>query len=173
MSNNPIAMASDHAGFEQKGHLVTWLRGLGFEVYDLGPASDQRVDYPDYAALVAHEVASGKAARGILVCGTGIGMAIAANKTRGIRAANITDVRFAALAREHNDINVLALSGRFVDEETNMRIVAAFLDTAFGEGRHAERVEKIQRLESKPQETDPAALAAGMAIGSATHFPFS
>jgi ribose 5-phosphate isomerase B len=144
MGNNPVAIASDHAGFEQKQQLATWLSGLGFEVHDLGPATDERVDYPDYAAKVAREVASGAAARGILVCGTGIGMAIAANKHRGIRAANITSPPFATLAREHNDANVITLSGRFVNLETNRQIVNNFLVTPFGEGRHADRVRKIE-----------------------------
>jgi ribose 5-phosphate isomerase B len=147
MRNNPVAIASDHAGFEQKQQLASWLRELGFEAHDLGPATNERVDYPDYASLVAKEVASGGAARGILVCGTGIGMAIAANKWRDIRAANITNPHFAVLAREHNDANVLTLSGRFVDLDTNKQIVSNFLATDFGEGRHAGRVEKIRGLE--------------------------
>jgi ribose 5-phosphate isomerase B len=148
MQNNPVAIASDHAGFEQKQQLTIWLRGLGFEVYDLGPSADERVDYPDFADLVAVVVASGAVARGILICGTGIGMAIAANKRYGIRAANVTAPQFATLAREHNDVNVIALSARFVDLETNKQIVNNFLATEFGEGRHAERVKKIQRLEA-------------------------
>jgi ribose 5-phosphate isomerase B len=144
MKNNPVAIASDHAGFEQKQQLADWLCDLGFEVHDLGPAADERVDYPDYAAKVAGEVASGAAARGILVCGTGIGMAIAANKYRSVRAANITTPDFAVLAREHNDANVLAISGRFVDLDTNKRIVTNFLTTPFGEARHTARVQKIE-----------------------------
>jgi ribose 5-phosphate isomerase B len=146
-ANSPIAIASDHAGFEQKQQLAAWLEERGLEVQDLGPASDERVDYPDYAVLVAKAVAARNAAFGVLVCGTGIGMAIAANKLEGIRAANVTSPRFAALAREHNNANVIALSGRFVDLETNKQALAAFLSTPFGEGRHAERVKKIQKLE--------------------------
>jgi ribose 5-phosphate isomerase B len=149
-ANTPLAIASDHAGFEQKQQLTAWLVECGFEVQDLGPASDERVDYPDYAALVANAVVRGGAAFGILVCGTGIGMAIAANKLGGIRAANVTSPRFAALAREHNDANVIALSGRFVDLETNKQALTAFLSTPFGKGRHAERVKKIRGLEQKP-----------------------
>lgn len=143
-----ISIASDHAGFQQKTALAAYLRELGHQVADLGPDTDGRVDYPDFAALVAHDVAQGKADRGVLVCGTGIGMAVAANKVRGIRAANVTSPEFAALAREHNDANVIALSGRFVDEETNCRILDAFLVTDFGGGRHADRVAKISALES-------------------------
>lgn len=143
-----LSIASDHAGFAQKQMLVGYLAEAGHDVLDLGPDSDDRVDYPDFAQKVAHSVASGETERGVLVCGTGIGMAVAANKVRGIRAANVTTPEFAALAREHNDANVVTLSGRFVDEETNRAIVDAFVATPFGGGRHAGRVEKIARLEA-------------------------
>lgn len=143
-----ICIASDHAGFDQKRNLADYLRGAGHEVVDLGPDSADRVDYPDFAALVARAVASGECARGVLVCGTGIGMAIAANKVHGVRAANVVTSEFAALSREHNDANVVTLSGRFVSEEENRRILDAFLGTEFGGGRHAARVEKIMALES-------------------------
>ncbi len=142
-----ICIASDHAGFEQKQKLAEYLRGCGHEVADLGPASEDRVDYPDYAALVARAVAAGECERGVLVCGTGIGMAIAANKVRGVRAANVVAPELAALAREHNDANIIALSGRFVSEEVNERILDVFFATDFGGGRHAARVEKIMALE--------------------------
>jgi ribose 5-phosphate isomerase B len=142
-----IAIASDHAGFEQKQQLAAWLVGQGLDVHDLGPETDERVDYPRFAALVAEEVAGGAADLGVLVCGTGIGMAIAANKTDGIRAANVTSPAFAALAREHNDANVITLSGRFVDVATNKAILAGFLDATFGGGRHADRVALIHALE--------------------------
>ena len=143
-----LGIASDHAGFAQKQMLAAHLSALGHEVLDFGPDSDDRVDYPDYAAAVARSVAAGEVERGILVCGTGIGMAIAANKIRGVRAANVTTPEFAALAREHNDANVVTLSGRFSSEETNRAIVEAFLSTDFGGGRHAGRVEKIAQLET-------------------------
>jgi ribose 5-phosphate isomerase B len=142
-----VAIASDHAGFEQKQQLAAWLAARGLDVRDLGPATDERVDYPLFAALVAEEVAGGAADLGVLVCGTGIGMAMAANKTDGIRAANITSPAFAALAREHNDANVITLSGRFVDVATNEAILAGFLDATFGGGRHADRVALIRALE--------------------------
>ena len=143
-----VAIASDHAGFEQKQLLAAYLaEDLAQDVLDLGPDSDDRVDYPDFANKVAHAVANGDAEYGVLVCGTGIGMAIAANKVRGVRAANVVTPEFAALAREHNDANVIALSGRFVSEETNERILNAFLTTDFGGARHAGRVEKIMALE--------------------------
>lgn len=142
-----ISIASDHAGFEQKQALRDYLAEKGCEVVDRGPDTDDRVDYPDFAALVAHDVADGAADFGVLVCGTGIGMAVAANKIHGIRAVNCITEQFAELAREHNDANVLTLSGRFVALEDNERILDAFLSTAFGGGRHAGRVAKIMALE--------------------------
>lgn len=142
-----VSIASDHAGFEQKQMLVSYLQDNGHEVIDRGPDNDDRVDYPDFAAMVARDVVEGVAERGVLVCGTGIGMAIAANKVHGIRAANVTSAEFAALAREHNDANVITVSGRFVAEEENRAIVKTFLETPFGGGRHAGRVEKIMKLE--------------------------
>lgn len=142
-----ISIASDHAGFEQKQELAAYLAECGHEVLDRGPADDGRVDYPDFAKLVARDVVQGAAERGVLVCGTGIGMAIAANKVHGIRAANVTSAEFAALSREHNDANVVTVSGRFVSLDENKRILDAFAATEFGGGRHAGRVEKIMALE--------------------------
>ena len=142
-----VSIASDHAGFEEKELLVGYLRELGHEVVDRGPENDSRVDYPDYAALVAADIATGEAERGVLVCGTGIGMAIAANKVDGIRAANVTSSEFAALSREHNDANILTVSGRFVTDEVNRAIVKTFLETDFAGGRHTGRVEKIMALQ--------------------------
>ena len=142
-----ISIASDHAGFEEKQTLVGYLKDLGHVVIDLWPDSDNRVDYPDFAKLVADDVATGSADRGVLVCGTGIGMAVAANKVHGIRAANVTSPEFAALAREHNNSNIVTVSGRFVSDETNRAIVKTFLETDFGGGRHAGRVAKIMDLE--------------------------
>ena len=144
-----VAIASDHAGFEQKQLIADHLRASGAEVLDLGPDTDDRVDYPDFAEKVADAVVAGEADRGVLVCGTGIGMAIAANKIHGIRAANVVSADFAALAREHNDANVITVSGRFVDVDTNYQIVDTFLKTAFGGGRHAGRVEKMTMLEQR------------------------
>ncbi|MBS5451575.1 MAG: ribose 5-phosphate isomerase B [Coriobacteriia bacterium] len=142
-----IAIASDHAGFEQKQQLVPFLKELGNEVIDLGPEDAERVDYPDYAVKVAHAVAQGEADRGVLVCGTGIGMALAADKVRGIRASSITSPEFADLARRHNDLNVITLSGRFVSLEENKRILKVFLVSEFEGGRHAQRVAKIMALD--------------------------
>lgn len=144
-----ISIASDHAGFEQKQLLAAYLSEQGHEVADRGPVNDDRVDYPDFAELVARDVAQGDADYGVLVCGTGIGMAVAANKVRGIRAVNVINTQFAELAREHNNANVVTLSGRFVELAENERILDAFLSTDFGGGRHAGRVEKIMALEAK------------------------
>ena len=141
-----VSIGSDHAGFEQKQALVDYLLGKGIEVIDRGPDSDDRVDYPDYAVPVARDVAEGATDYGVLVCGTGIGMAMAADKVPGVRAANIITSEFAALCREHNDANVITLSGRFVPLEENERILDTFLATDFGGGRHAGRVEKIMAL---------------------------
>ena len=142
-----IAIASDHAGFEQKQALVEFLAGLGHEVSDLGPDTADRVDYPDFAVKVAHAVAGGQADRGVLVCGTGIGMALAADKVAGVRAANIVSPEFADLCRRHNDANVITLSGRFVSLEENERILKVFLASEFEGGRHAQRVAKIMALD--------------------------
>ena len=142
-----ISIASDHAGFEQKQALVGYLASKGHDVIDRGPDCDDRVDYPDYAARVAHDVVDGMAERGVLVCGTGIGMAMAADKVPGVRAANIINSEFAALCREHNDANVITLSGRFVPLEENERILDTCFTTDFGGGRHAGRVEKIMALD--------------------------
>ena len=143
-----ISIGSDHAGFAQKQELAAYLKGKGYEVIDRGPDNDNRVDYPDYAAAVAHDVSDGTADRGVLVCGTGIGMALAADKVVGVRAANITSVQFAELCRQHNDANVITLSGRFVDVDTNKKIMDTFLTTKFEGGRHAMRVAKIMRLDA-------------------------
>lgn len=142
-----VSIGADHAGFEQKQALAAYLESKGFEVCDRGPESDDRVDYPDYAVPVATDVAEGTADFGVLVCGTGIGMAMAADKVPGVRAANIITPQFAELCREHNDANVITLSGRFVSQEDNERILDAFLSTDFGGGRHAGRVEKIMALD--------------------------
>ena len=141
-----IALASDHGGFEQKESLKPWLVARGYSVKDLGPENTASVDYPDYAHAVAKLVKRGEADAGILVCGTGLGMAIAANKVAGIRAVPVTSVDFARLAREHNDANVLCLSGRFVDDAANKNIVDAFLTSDFEGVRHARRVAKLEEI---------------------------
>lgn len=146
-----VAIAADHGGYGQKGSIADFIRSLGHEVIDFGPFSPDPVDYPDYADKVARAVSRGDADRGVLLCGTGLGMAITADKVPGVRAAAIQSIEFAELFREHNDGNVLALSGRFVGLESNQRLVKIFLETeASAEARHRNRVEKIMR------EDDPA-----------------
>lgn len=145
-----IALGADHAGFELKEALKPMLDARGVRWRDFGTASAASVDYPDYAAAVAGAVAGGSADRGILVCGSGAGMAIAANKVPGIRAAAIRDPDESRLAREHNDINVLALGARRTPPADAELILDVFLNTPFAGGRHAQRVQKIQRLESRP-----------------------
>lgn len=142
-----ISIGSDHAGFQQKQQIVDYLSQLGHEVLDRGPDTPERVDYPDYAVKVAMDVSFGRADRGILLCGTGIGMCIFANKIVRVRAANVTSPEFAELARAHNDANVLTLSGRFVDIDTNKRIIDVFLGTEFEGGRHAKRLAKLLPIE--------------------------
>ncbi len=138
-----IAIASDHGGFDHKAPLFAHLQEAGHDVIDFGPETAERVDYPDYAVPVAQAVAQGQADYGVLICGTGLGMAITADKVKGVRAVAVQTDDFARLAREHNNANVICLSGRFVDLETNKRLVDIFTTTAFAGGRHATRVEKI------------------------------
>ena len=139
-----IAIASDHAGFELKEHVKSQLQNAGHDVVDVGPASDESTDYPRYARPAAQLVAEGDAERGVLVCGSGVGVSIVANKVPGVRAVNAHDPEEAALARAHNDVNVVALSGRRIDSETADEIVQAFLDGEFEGGRHSRRVELIE-----------------------------
>ncbi|MDT4968565.1 MAG: ribose 5-phosphate isomerase [Acidobacteriota bacterium] len=142
-----IALASDHAGFAEKERLKPLLRELGLEVEDLGTGSEESVDYPDYARAVAQRVADGKAEQGVLVCSSGTGMAIAANKVPGVRAAVAWSEETARLARQHNDANVLAVGARTTPQAEISKIVRAWFAATFDGGRHAQRVEKITRLE--------------------------
>jgi ribose 5-phosphate isomerase B len=144
-----IAIGADHAGVALKEHVKQVLTSRGIPFDDVGTLSTESVDYPDFAAEVARKVASGEYDRGILSCGSGIGMAIAANKIPGIRAASIQDEESARLGREHNDINVLALGERQTDPNTARRIVELFLDTPFAGGRHQRRVDKINALDTR------------------------
>jgi ribose 5-phosphate isomerase B len=139
-----IALGADHAGFHLKDSLKRTLDELGVTYKDFGTASAESVDYPDFAHAIAAGVASGEFDRGILVCGTGVGMAIAANKMSGIRAAAIVDTDTAKLAREHNDLNVLTLGARVTPEVRARDIVKVFVETPFAGGRHATRVAKIE-----------------------------
>jgi ribose 5-phosphate isomerase B len=143
MSSETIAIAADHAGLALKRMLREELEALGFDVLDLGTDSADSVDYPDFGHALARAVADGQASRGVLVCGTGIGMGMSANRHAGVRAAVCHDATSARLAREHNDANVLALGARLIGLEVARDCLAAFLETAFAGGRHARRVSKI------------------------------
>src|ERR1044072_3713776 len=142
-----IALASDHAGYAEKERLKTVLTDLGVEFDDLGTASDESVDYPDYARKVAEQVADGRVEQGVLVCGSGTGMAITANKVHGVRAAVAWSEETARLARQHNNANVLAIGARTTPPEDIPKIVRAWFDAEFEGGRHAARVEKIAAVE--------------------------
>ena len=142
-----IALASDHAGYAEKERLKGVLEGLGVEFDDLGTVSEESVDYPDYARKVAEQVAQGKVEQGVLVCGSGTGMAITANKVPGVRAAVAWSEEIARLARQHNDANVLAIGARTTPPDEIPKIVRAWFATKFEGGRHAARVEKISEVE--------------------------
>jgi len=141
-----IAIGSDHAGFALKQALVAPLNNAGHEVLDLGTKGPDSVDYPDFAGAVARSVVSGEADRGILICGSGIGMSIAANRFPGIRAALCLDVETARLSRAHNDSNVLVLAGRKTADAEARSIVDTWLASEFEGGRHAQRIQKIEKL---------------------------
>jgi len=148
-----IAIGSDHRGFDAKRRLVLMLRQLNHEVQDVGPEGIESVDYPDYAYQVAKSVSDGRVDRGILICGTGIGMCIAANKVKGVRAAPCHDSITVEMSRRHNDANVLCLSADLLGDELIGRIVRLWLETEFEGGRHARRVEKIKRIENDTPPT--------------------
>ncbi|HHZ19457.1 MAG TPA: ribose 5-phosphate isomerase B [Firmicutes bacterium] len=142
-----IGIACDHAGYYLKEEIVRFLQEKGHEVRDYGVYSTESVDYPDQAYLVAEAVTKGEVQQGILICGTGIGISIAANKVKGIRAALCHDVFSARMARQHNDSNILALGARVIGVGHALAIVEAYLEESFLGGRHLERVKKISRLE--------------------------
>src|SRR5713101_8606269 len=148
-SQMKIALASDHAGFAEKERLKPLLTDLGLQFEDLGTVSEASVDYPDYARKVAEEVAGGRVDQGLLVCGSGTGMAITANKVPGVRAAVAWSEEIARLAREHNDANVLSLAARFTPFEELSKIVRAWFAAKFDGGRHARRVQKIREIEQE------------------------
>jgi ribose 5-phosphate isomerase B len=138
-----IAIASDHAAVSLKADLVDWLGGAGHDVTDLGPDGVESVDYPDYGYKLAEEIAAGRADFGIALCGSGIGISIAANRHPACRCALVSEPLSATLAREHNDANVIAMGGRLIGVEMARACVEAFLATPFGGGRHGRRVEKL------------------------------
>jgi ribose 5-phosphate isomerase B len=144
-----IAIGADHAGFALKEDIKKALAEIGLPAEDFGTGSSDSVDYPDFAERVAQGVAAGQFDRGILICGTGIGMAIAANKIPGIRAATVTDTDMARLSREHNDANVLAIGARILDRKKALEIVRIFLETPFAGDRHQRRIDKITSLEKR------------------------
>ncbi len=153
MAAKPISLAADHAGFPLKQAVRACLAQRGLEVLDLGTDDDQPVDYPDFANALAEKLAAGISERGVLICGSGVGMSIAANRHSGIRAALVHDAEGARLARQHNDANVLVLAGRRLTGEAARNCVAAFLETDFEGGRHRRRLDKLAKGAS--------ALAAG------------
>lgn len=144
-----IAIASDHAGFDFKNKIIEWLKGGIAEVTDFGCWSEDSVDYPDFAFAAADAVAKGEFPLGIIICGTGIGVNITANKIEGIRAANCCTVEMAQLSREHNNANILNLGARLISINLAQEIIKAFISTDFAGGRHQIRVDKIHSLTNK------------------------
>ena len=143
-----IAIGSDHGGFELKNKIVKWLLDNGYDIKDFGVYENKSVDYPDIAEVVCKSITSGECDRGILVCGTGIGISIAANKIKGIRAAVCGDIYSAAMTKRHNNANVITLGGRVVGEDVGIEIVKAWLTNEFEGGRHQNRIDKITNLEN-------------------------
>ncbi|MDX6692726.1 MAG: ribose 5-phosphate isomerase [Blastocatellia bacterium] len=148
MNPERIAIGSDHAGYEAKESAKRELEALGVEVVDKGAHGLESVDYPDFGAAVGRAVASGEVERGVLVCGSGIGISMAANKVPGVRAALCWNEETARLAREHNDANILCFGARFIEPELAARIVRVFIETKFAGGRHAQRIEKLSQLDN-------------------------
>lgn len=141
-----IAMACDHGGLELKENIKTYLEEQGIEVLDLGTNTTESVDYPEYGKACAEAVVSGEADRGIVCCGTGIGISIAANKVKGVRCALCTDVHMAEMTRKHNDANILAMGGRITDLDTAKNITQTWLDTEFEGGRHQRRIDMLNNM---------------------------
>ena len=142
-----VAIGSDHAGYEYKVKVVEFLKTLGYEVLDLGCDGPASVDYPDFGAAVGNAVVQGKAEKGIVICGSGIGISIAANKVNGVRCALCHDHLSASLCRQHNDANVVSMGARLIGIEVAFDIVKTFLETPFEGGRHQKRIDKISALE--------------------------
>ncbi len=152
MEDRRIAIASDHAGMELKEDLKEFLRSIGYEPVDMGTNTSERVDYPDYGIPVAEKVSKGEIQRAILICGTGIGMSILANKFRGVRAALIYDIYTARMAKEHNDANIVVIGGRVVGKGLAREMVRTWLEASFQGGRHTKRLDKIRELENRMGE---------------------
>jgi ribose 5-phosphate isomerase B len=147
-----IPIGSDHAGFEMKAHIAKVLTKMGYEVEDLGTHSPASTDYADFAHPVAREVSSGEAKRGILLCGTGLGMSYAANRWPHVRAAVAWTPEVAKLSREHNDANILVLPSRLISDEEGVRIMEEWLNTPFDGGRHERRIAKIERADGEVEK---------------------
>lgn len=143
-----IIIASDHAGYKLKKSLIEFL-DKKYSVKDFGTDSEESVDYPDFGFSASEKVAQGEFDRGILICGTGIGMSIVANKVKGIRAALCNSVKIAKFSRQHNDANILVLPGRFMNKDLAIEIVKTWLNTGFNSGRHKRRIDKIEAYENK------------------------
>lgn len=143
-----IAIGTDHGGLCLKNACIDAVKGLGHEVLDFGTTDEKSVDYPDYAEKVAKAVVEGRADKGILLCGTGIGISIAANKIKGIRCAHITDTFCAQMCSEHNDANIIAMGGRITKPEAAKEMVVKYLTTPFAGGRHKDRIDKITKIEA-------------------------
>lgn len=149
-----VAVASDHRGYHLKEKVIALLKSKGHDVVDDGPATDESVDYPDFAALVASKVSANSVDRGVLICGTGLGMAIAANKFPRVRAAACVDEVTAELSRRHNDVNVLCLSGDLLSSRSTERLVEIWMSTEFEGGRHQRRLDKILELERQDRSSN-------------------
>ena len=147
LKSNRLIIGSDHGGFELKSYLISYLESKGIDVVDAGCNSEESVDYPEFGKKVAHAVADGEVEAGIVICGTGIGISVAANRVKGARATLCHSVEYATLARQHNNSNVLALGGRFVAPKDAEKIVDAWLDTEYEGGRHEKRVQLIDSLD--------------------------
>lgn len=147
-----IAIAADHGGFELKNSMVEYIKELGYEVNDFGTDSADSVDYPDYARKVCEDIQNEKSDLGILICGTGIGMSLAANKFSGIRAACVSDVYSAKMSRNHNNANVLCFGARVVGDEVAKLLIKTFLENEFEGGRHERRVNKIMDIEKENKD---------------------
>jgi RpiB/LacA/LacB family sugar-phosphate isomerase len=144
-----IAIASDHTGTELKENIKAFLSEIGSEFIDMGSVGNDSVDYPDYGIPVAERVSSGEIEKGILICGTGIGMSIVANKFPGVRAALVNDIYSARMAKEHNDANILVIGGRVLGKGLSMEIVKTWLESRFEGGRHQRRLDKITNIEKR------------------------
>lgn len=149
MSQKKIAIGSDHAGYEAKERAKDVLASLGAEVLDVGTSGSESVDYPDFGAAVGRAVARGEAERGVLICGSGIGISIAANKIAGVRAAVCWNEETARLARQHNDANIICIGARFIEPDLAARMIQTFMETDFDGGRHQQRINKIAKLDEE------------------------